>query len=65
MYGFDSASARVVDKLARISYHVLKERTPFNPLSDEAYERQVRGREVANLKKKAAKLGLTVVAAAA
>jgi transposase len=63
--GPQKAIVATAHKLARIFYHVLKERTPFNPLSDEAYEKQVRERELANLKKKAAKLGFTVVAATA
>jgi transposase len=63
--GPQKAIVATAHKLARIFYHVLTERTAFKPMSDEAYEKQVRERELANLKKKAAKLGCTVVAATA
>lgn len=52
-------------KLARVFYHMLKERTAFQPLSQDEYAKQVRAREVANLQKKAARLGFTVMEAAA
>jgi transposase len=52
-------------KIARAFYHVLKHRTPFRSLSADDYNQQVRDREVAHLKKKAAQLGLTFAPAPA
>ncbi|MBI4675123.1 MAG: IS110 family transposase [Chloroflexi bacterium] len=52
-------------KLARVFYHMLKEHTAFKPLTQEEYARQVRVREIANLKKKAARLGFTLAEASA
>jgi len=43
-------------KLARIVYHLLKHRDPYHPLSPEAYEHHLRQRELALLKRKAARL---------
>jgi len=40
---------------------MLKHRTPYRDLSAEAYEQRARAREIATLRKKAAKLGLTLV----
>jgi transposase len=50
-------------KIARVFYHVLKHRVPFEPISLEQFDQQVQQREIANLKKKAAKLGFTVLPA--
>jgi transposase len=47
-------------KIARVFYHLLKHREPFQALSQEAYEQQTREREIVNLKKRAAHLGFTV-----
>jgi transposase len=47
-------------KLARIVYHMLKHHQPYNPLTPEAYNDQVRQRELKSLKRRAAKLGLTL-----
>ena len=41
-------------------YHILKHRTPFHDLGGEEYERRAREREIKNLQKRAAKLGLVV-----
>jgi len=59
--GPEQAIVATAHKIARAYYHVLKHRTPFRSLSADAYEQQVRQREVAHLKKKAAKLGFTIV----
>jgi transposase len=49
-------------KIARIYYHMLKERRPYQEQSAEAYDQQTRERELRKLQKKAAKLGMKLVA---
>jgi transposase len=46
--------------IARAFYHVLKHRTPFHDMGGEEYERRARQREIANLRKRASKLGFTL-----
>jgi hypothetical protein len=41
---------------------MLKHRQPYNPLTPEAYNEQLRQRELKSLKRRAAKLGLTLQA---
>jgi transposase len=48
-------------KIARIVYHLLTHRTPFRDLSAEEYERRTRDRDIAALRKKAARFGFTLV----
>jgi transposase len=48
-------------KIARTVYHMLKYKTPYRELDAATYETQQREREVAALKRKAAKLGFKVV----
>lgn len=48
-------------KIARAFYHMLKHRVPFRDLSAEEYEQRARERELANLRKKAARLGMVLV----
>jgi transposase len=48
-------------KIARAFYHMLKHRVPFRDLSAEEYEQRARKREIANLRKKAKRLGITLV----
>jgi len=59
--GPKSAIVATAHKMARVVYHMLKHRTPFQDLSPEEYEQRARAREVAALQKKAARLGLTLV----
>ena len=59
--GPQAAIVATAHKLARIVYHMLKHRTPFRDLGPEEYEQRARAREIANLRKKATKLGLTLV----
>lgn len=59
--GPKSAIVATAHKLARIVYHMLKHRTPFRDLSPEEYARRTRERDIANLRKRATKLGLTLV----
>jgi len=47
-------------KIARTFYHVLKDRTPFHELSAEDYLKYTREREIAQLHRKAVKLGFTL-----
>jgi transposase len=56
-----SAIVATAHKLARIVYHMLKHRTPFRDVSPEVYTQRTRAREIAAVRKKAARLGLTLV----
>ncbi|MCC7359296.1 MAG: IS110 family transposase [Anaerolineales bacterium] len=58
--GAASAITATAHKLARIVYHMLKDRQPYQPLTKEAFAQQRREREVRALTKQAAKLGLTL-----
>jgi transposase len=60
--GAQQAIVATAHKIARTFYHMLKHRTPFHDLGGEEYERRARQRELKNLEKRAAKLGLAVVA---
>jgi hypothetical protein len=59
--GPQSAVVATAHKIARIVYHLLTHRTPWQDLSSEEYEQRARAREIATLRKKAARLGLTLV----
>jgi transposase len=59
--GPKSAIVATAHKIARILYHMLKHRTPFRDVSPEEYTRRTRAREITGLRKKAARLGLTIV----
>ena len=59
--GAQQAIVATAHKIARAFYHVLKHRTPFHDMGGEEYERRARQREIKNLHKRAAKLGLAVV----
>ena len=59
--GPQSAIVATAHKIARIIYHLLTHRTPFRDLSPEEYSQQLRAREIAAMRKKAARLGLTLV----
>ena len=63
--GPEKAMVATAHKIARTFYHVLKHREAFQSTSAEEYEQQFREREIANLKRKAAKLGLTLTPAPA
>jgi transposase len=56
--GLDAFNAH---KLARIVSHLLKHRAPFRDVSPEAYTQRSRAREIAAMRKKAARLGLTLI----
>jgi transposase len=59
--GTKQAIVATAHKIARAFYHILKHRTPFHDLGGEEYERRAREREIKNLQKRAAKLGLVVM----
>jgi transposase len=59
--GPKSAIVATAHKIARIVYHLLKHRTPFCDLSPEESTQRIRAREIAAMRKKAARLGLTLV----
>jgi transposase len=61
--GAKQAIVATAHKIARAFYHILKHRTPFHDLGGEEYERRAREREIKNLRKRASKLGLSLVAA--
>jgi transposase len=59
--GPQSAMVATAHKIARIVYPLLIHRTPFRDLSATEYERRTRDRDIAALRKKATKLGFTLV----
>ena len=59
--GPEKAIVATAHKIARCFYHMLKEHTPYHDLGGEEYQRRQKAREVAALRKKAAKLGMQVV----
>ena len=58
--GPQSAIVATAHKIARIIYHLLTHRTAFRDLSPEEYRQRIRAREIAAMRKKAARLGLTL-----
>jgi transposase len=56
-----SAIVATAHKIARIVYHMLKHRAPFREQSPEEYTRRTRAREIAAMRKKAARFGLTLM----
>ncbi len=59
--GPKSAIVATAHKIARMVYHMLTHRTPFCDMSPEEYTQRTRARELAAIRKKAARLGLTLV----
>jgi transposase len=59
--GPQSAIVSTAHKLARIVYHLFIHCTPFRDLSAADYEQRARERHIAPLRKKATRLGFTVV----
>jgi transposase len=59
--GPTQAITATAHKLARMLYHVLKHRTPYQPQSQETYEHHLRQRAIRHLKQSAARLGFTLV----
>ena len=58
--GAKQAIVATAHKIARAFYHMLKYRTPYHDLGGEEYERRARERELRNLTRRAAKLGMTL-----
>jgi transposase len=61
--GSRQAIVATAHKIARTFYYMLKHRTPFHDMGGEEYERRARERELHNLQKRAARLGLALIAA--
>jgi transposase len=59
--GPKSAIVATAHKIARIVYHLLSHRMPYRDLPAAEYEQRAREREIAAVRKKAARLGLTLV----
>ena len=49
-------------KIARTVYHLLKDKTPYHEIGAAAYEHKTQERDLAHLRKKAARLGYTLTA---
>jgi transposase len=63
--GPKAAITATAHKLARILYHWLSHREPYQPLPPEDYEHRLRLRDLALLKRKASRLGFTLQPATA
>jgi transposase len=59
--GPEKAMTALAHKIARTYYHMLKHRVPFRDVGAEEYEKKARERELAHLRKKAARLGMRLV----
>jgi transposase len=59
--GPEKAMTALAHKIARTYYHMLKHRVPFRDVGAEEYEKRARERELAHLRKKAARLGMRLV----
>jgi hypothetical protein len=59
--GPQAAIVATAHKIARIISHLLTHRTAFRDLSPEEYRQRIRAHEIAAMRKKAARLGLTLV----
>jgi len=58
--GAPAAITATAHKLARILYHMLRDRQPYRPLTSAAFHQQRQARERRELEQRAAKLGLTL-----
>jgi transposase len=56
-----SAITATAHKLARILYHVLTHRTPYQPQSQETYDQHLRQRVIRHLKRTATRLGFMLL----
>jgi transposase len=63
--GPQKAMKALANKIARIYYHMLKDRIPFHQQTAEAYNERSRERDLRKLQKKAAQLGMKLVPVAA
>lgn len=62
-HGPERAIVATAHKLARIIYHLLKHREAYQPMGVQEYERRSRERDIAQLQRKAAKLGFALAPA--
>jgi glutamate racemase len=62
--GESQALIATAHKIARAVYVMLKEKQPYQGLSEREYEEKFRQRELHSLQRRAARLGLTLVPAA-
>lgn len=62
--GPQKAMTALAHKIARTYYRMLSERVPFRQMSAEEYDKKARARELARLRKNAARLGMQLVALA-
>ena len=58
------AQVATAHKIARAVYHLLKYKTAYHDVGAKTYEQQAQDRELAHLRKKAAKLGYALTATA-
>jgi transposase len=58
------AQVATAHKIARTVYHLLKDKIPYQDSGADAYEQKAKERDLAHLRKKAAKLGYTLTASA-
>jgi len=63
--GPEQATTATAHKIARIVYHMLKHRQPYNSVSAAEYDKLQHQRELRSLERRAAKLGFTLTAALA
>jgi len=61
-HGAPVAITATAHKIARIVYHMLKERKPYQPQNIETYSQQQRDRYLKRLQRQAGKLGMKLVA---
>jgi transposase len=59
--GAPKAMVATAHKLAKIIYHMIKKRESFNDIGQEAYAKRHEQRTIANMEKRAAKLGYSLV----
>ncbi len=60
--GESQALIATAHKIARVVYVMLKEKQPYRGLSEREYEEKFRQRELSSLQRRAARLGLTLIA---
>ena len=59
------AQVATAHKIARTVYHLLKDKTPYQDSRADAYDKKAKDRDLAHLRKKAAKLGYSLTVAEA
>jgi transposase len=64
-HGAAKAIVATANKIARIVYHMLKDKTPYRTCDADAYEQKYQEQALNALKRKAAKLGMKLVPATA